>query len=79
MATLLFLGCSAEKDAALNRAFHNTTGYYNAYYIGKEHIKDIEAAILATYKPDYDKVLWVYPPLGSTIANSQKDQLEECG
>lgn len=78
MSPWFMLGCSSEKDAAFNRLFHNTTGYYNAYYIGKEHIKEIEASIMASYKPDYDKILHIFPPLDSTLATTHKDKLEDC-
>ena len=70
--------CSSEKNAALNKAFHNTTSYYNAYFIGLDHIQEIEASILASLHPDYDKILWVYPPLDSSMATTYKVQLEDC-
>lgn len=74
----LMQSCSAEKNAPLNKAFHNTTAYYNAFFIGQQHIRDIETAILANYNADYDKVLWVYPPLDSSMATTYNSQLEDC-
>jgi tetratricopeptide (TPR) repeat protein len=78
IGTGLFQSCSSEKNAPLNKAFHNTTSYYNAYFIGLQHIRDIEASILANLNPEYDKILWVYPPLDSSMATTYKTQLEDC-
>ncbi len=76
---LYFLhGCSSESTAPLNKAFHNTTAHYNAYFIGLEKIKQVEADIWKSMKPDYNHVLWVYPPLDSTMAETYKNELEDC-
>jgi tetratricopeptide (TPR) repeat protein len=70
--------CSSESTAPLNRAFHNTTGKYNAYFIGLERIKEVEEGIWSSMEVDYNHVLFVFPPLDSTMANTYKDQLEDC-
>ncbi len=70
--------CSSESTAPLNKAFHNTTAHFNAYFIGLEKIKQVEADIWKSMKPDYNHVLWVYPPLDSTMAETYKNELEDC-
>lgn len=74
---LLILGCSSESTAPLNRAFHNTTSRYNAYYIGLEKIHQVEESIWKAMKPDYNHVLKIYPPLDSTMATTYKEDLED--
>lgn len=74
----LLQACSSESTAPLNRAFHNTTGKYNAYFIGLERLNEIEESIWAAMETDYNHVLLVYPPLDSTMATTYKDQLEDC-
>ena len=61
----------------MNRAFHNTTAHYNAYFIGLESLKGVEDAIWQSMKPDYNHILKVYPPLDSTMATTYKAELED--
>ena len=74
----LTVACSSESSAPLNKAFHNTTARYNAYFIGLERINQVEEAIWKAMKPDYNFVLMVYPPLDSTMASTYKTELEDC-
>lgn len=72
------LGCSSESSAPLNKAFHNTTAHYNAYFISHEKLRQVEDAIWSAMKPDYNHTLLVYPPLDSTMATTYKSELEDC-
>jgi tetratricopeptide (TPR) repeat protein len=74
----LMVSCSSESTAPLNRAFHNTTGKYNAYFIGLQRLNEVEESVWSSMKPDYNHVLHVYPPLDSTMAQSYSEQLEDC-
>jgi tetratricopeptide (TPR) repeat protein len=74
----LLQACSSESTAPLNRAFHNTTGKYNAYFIGLERINEVEKSVWAAMKTDYNHVLLIYPPLDSTMADTYAEQLEDC-
>jgi len=76
--TYLLLACSSDSTAPLNKAFHNTTAHYNAYFIGLERINQVENAIWKAMKPDYNHVLSVYPPLDSSMATTYKAELEDC-
>ena len=77
--TLIMLhACSSESTAPLNRAFHNTTAHYNSYFIGLERIREVEAAIWKSMKPDYNYILKIYPPLDSTMATTYKAELDDC-
>lgn len=70
--------CSSESTAPLNKAFHNTTAHYNAYFIGLERIKQVEDDIWKNLKPDYNHILKIYPPLDSSMATTYKAELEDC-
>ncbi len=76
MALALCWGCSSESSAPMNVLFHNTTAHYNAYFIANERIRQIEAAIWQAMERDYDKVLWVFPPLDSTMAQTYAEDVE---
>lgn len=72
------LSCSSESSAPLNKAFHNTTAHYNAYYISQEKIRQVEKSIWGALKPDYNHILRIFPPLDSTMATTYKSELEDC-
>jgi tetratricopeptide (TPR) repeat protein len=78
LAFYLLNACSSKSSAPLNKAFHNTTSRYNAYFIGLEKLKEVEDAIWKAMKPDYSHILMVYPPLDSTMATTYKTELEDC-
>jgi tetratricopeptide (TPR) repeat protein len=54
------LSCSTEKNAALNRGFHNMTAHYNGYFNATEIIKESMKSFQDNYKEDYSKILPIY-------------------
>jgi hypothetical protein len=51
---LVFLGaCSSQRDTFTNRAFHNLTSHYNAYFLADTKIKAAENQVIENYKEDY--------------------------
>lgn len=67
IVTFLFVGlmlaCSTEKDAWLNRTYHNTTAHYNGYWNAKELIKETMTNFELGYQENYESILpvFVYP------------------
>ncbi len=61
--TFILLGCSTEKNVALNRGFHNMSARYNGYFNAGEIIKESLNSFEEGYKDDYSKLLTVqlYP------------------
>ncbi|MFK8037567.1 MAG: tetratricopeptide repeat protein [Crocinitomicaceae bacterium] len=59
----LIIGCSTEKDAALNVGYHNMTARYNGYFNANEIINQSVTTFRDKYKDDYTEVLdlVVYP------------------
>ncbi len=59
----LSLGCSTEKDAALNVGYHNMTARYNGYFNAGEIINQSIQSYREGVKDDYSKLLelQVYP------------------
>ncbi|HQV51991.1 MAG: hypothetical protein IPF95_04170 [Flavobacteriales bacterium] len=74
----LITGCSPEKDAFLNRAFHRLNsrdnGWFNANEIQKETVRTIED----TYEDDYDKVLPLFVYGSVEQKTSATPDLEKC-
>ena len=78
---LLFIAavsCSSEKTNAISVSYHNTTARYNAYFIARERIREVESGIIENQNNNYDEILNIYPPLDSGISVTYAVQIEEC-
>lgn len=53
-------GCSTKKNKWANRAYHNTTSKYNAWFNGNEVIKEIELSLSTAHVDNFYKVIPVY-------------------
>ena len=74
---LFFLGaCSSQRDTFTNRAFHNLTSHYNAYFLADTKIKAAENQVLENYKEDYTQVLPVFIPIDSSTIQGNKVSLD---
>ncbi|MEM9894857.1 MAG: hypothetical protein AAF789_00690 [Bacteroidota bacterium] len=70
--------CSPYRNNPVNNSFHDITAHYNAYYIARERIKEIEQSIFDSYDWNYNKILPVYPQFDSTRAASLSEEIEDC-
>ena len=63
LGLFLLFGCSTEKDAALNKGYHNMTARYNGYFNAGVIIQTSLDAYREKYVDDYNKILplKVYP------------------
>jgi tetratricopeptide (TPR) repeat protein len=75
---VLLASCSAERKNPISKGFHNTTARYNAYYYGKERIKEIEDIIKQGEEHNYNEILRVYPKFDTALSKSFKVQTEDC-
>ncbi len=74
---LFFLGaCSSQRDTFTNRAFHNLTAHYNAYFLADTKIKETENQVLENYKEDYTQILPVFIPIDSATIQQNKVPLD---
>ncbi|MCF6359561.1 MAG: tetratricopeptide repeat protein [Cyclobacteriaceae bacterium] len=73
----LLYSCSSEKNAPLNRAYHNTTAHYNAYFYALAQITSIEEGIKASQSADYDHILPIFPAIDSANKKIYKVEIEE--
>lgn len=76
------IACSTEKDAAMNRGFHNMTARYNGYFNAGEIINESLTGFRDKTKEDYTKILplEVYPDAeAATALNPEMDKaIEKC-
>uniref|UniRef100_UPI0040476FB5 type IX secretion system periplasmic lipoprotein PorW/SprE n=1 Tax=Algoriphagus sp. TaxID=1872435 RepID=UPI0040476FB5 len=74
---LLFLGaCSSQRNTFTNRAYHNLTSHYNAYFLADTKIKEAERQVLENYKEDYTQILPVFIPIDSATIQKNKIALD---
>lgn len=60
LIVFLLASCSTHKDKWLNRNYHYVVGYYNAYWNGKEALKEGQRTINQNWKDDYTRILPIY-------------------
>jgi tetratricopeptide (TPR) repeat protein/outer membrane protein assembly factor BamD (BamD/ComL family) len=58
------------------QVYHDTTARFNAYFLAKEKMLEVEAALLAAAPNDYGDILMVFPRIDSASGASQKSGLE---
>lgn len=69
--------CSVERNNPLSKTYHNTTSRYNGYFLAKEKMRAIEAALQKQMVYDYNKVIPIYPTIDSTTAKAAAADLED--
>lgn len=57
----VFSSCSTKKDRWVNRAYHNVTAYYNAWWNGNEALKSGIKKLEENHKDDYTRTLPIFP------------------
>ena len=75
---LLATGCSQEKDAFLNRAYHRLTARDNGWFNANEKLKEVVVSIEDNYVDDYDKVLPLFVYGTEEQARNAIPELEKC-
>ena len=60
LSALLLVSCSTKKNTMTRRLYHNLTAHYNAYWNGKQSIKEGEAELYRTVKDNYTFILPVF-------------------
>jgi len=75
---IFLLGCSPYKNNPLSNSYHDLTAHYNAYFIAKEKIKEVEKSIYESQEWNYNKVLPIYPQFDSVKSASLKTEIEDC-
>jgi hypothetical protein len=68
--------CSSERNTFTNRAFHNLTAHFNAYYLADQKIQQVEAKVKTNYKEDYTRTLPVFIPIDSATIKENKEKLD---
>ncbi len=78
LVALLLLGaCASHKKNFFSKTYHNTTAKYNAYYIAKEDIREVETAIATNHNNNFDRILGVFYDIDSATIDGVREQLDD--
>lgn len=77
VAALLALAFLPSCNTIIGKAYENTTGRYNSYYLAKEKMKEVDVALKAKIKDDYHRILSIHYPSDSNFGKSQNAALED--
>ncbi len=75
---VLLIGCSAEKNTLVSKAYHNLTARYNAYFLAKERMKEIETIYWENHDDNYYNILSIFPKVDTVMAAFVQEPLEDC-
>jgi tetratricopeptide (TPR) repeat protein len=77
-APLLFLvaACSQHSNGVVSKAYHNTTAHYNAYFLAKQKLEEVEHNLFVNRKDDYNQLLDVVAPVDTNIANTIRKETD---
>ena len=76
LLVIFLAACSSQRNTFTNRAFHNLTSHYNAYFLADTKIKSAEDQVIENYKEDYTQILPVFIPIDSTTIQQNKVSLD---
>lgn len=74
---MLVFSCTSQKDTFVNKLYHNTTARFNAYYLAREKMEELDRKIMEEYEEDFSQILPVFYPLDSAVIQSNEALLEE--
>lgn len=57
--------------------YHNTTSKYNAYFLARERLKELEITLWRGQKDNFNRILEIYPRIDSNVAKTHKDKLDK--
>ena len=69
----ILVGCSAEKNTMVSKAYHNTTAHFNAYFIAREKMREIEDYVQKNTENNFNRILDLYPQIDSSLSLNLKD------
>ena len=76
-AILIIGSCASHKKNIFSKTYHNTTAKFNAYFIAKEDIRQVEEAVANAHQNNYNKILGIFYDIDSSTINGVRAQLDD--
>ena len=73
----LLNSCSPERKNVFSKTYHNITAKYNAYFIAREKMNEVEKAVKENHQRNFNKILKVFPAIDSSVIDSKAEVLED--
>ncbi len=70
-------GCSQYSDRSMSKGYHNLTAHYNAYFIAKVKMDEVEKLRFENRKENYNQLLPILIPVDSLEAQPMQAQLDD--
>lgn len=79
LVLLLLAGCAAESKGPVANIYHNITARYNAYFLAKEKMEEVEDALAQAQAQErnFNKLLYIFPEVDTNVVKSVQPQLED--
>lgn len=75
---LLFVtGCAADRKGPVANVYHNVTARYNAYFLAREKMEEVEKALETAQERNFNKILYIFPEVDTTVISTVKPQLQD--
>ncbi len=71
----LFSTCASYKKNPFAKSYHNMTAHYNAYFIAREELKEIDNTIELNGPRNFNKILSVFPEIDSATIDPLRSKL----
>lgn len=75
--TLFLAGCAADRKGPVANVYHNVAARYNAYFLARERLDEVEDALTQAQEVNFNKLLYIFPAVDSNTVNSVRPQLED--
>ncbi len=69
--------CSQYSNGKISTAYHNTTAHYNAFWIARDRIHEVQLALFKTRQENYNKLMPILLPIDSVTTQPFKQQLDD--
>lgn len=76
-ASLIITSCSQEKQTFPNKQWHDLNAHYNAYFLAKEKLKEVDKTVFTAHKDNYNRPLPVIVPVSEATEKAQAAPLLE--
>ncbi len=72
----IIISCSQHSNSLTSRAFHNTTAHFNAYYLAKTRMYEMEEALVLNEKFDFNRIVEIYTQWDTNYAKTVQADLD---
>ena len=74
--TATIISCSQESNSLISRAYHNTTAHFNAYYLAKTRMYEMEEGLVLNEEFDFNRIVEIYAQWDTNYAKSVQGDLD---